>query len=122
MILAAQLEAMQTMISLLKKWIVAQHRSNQDSKRLETFPGIGVIGATAIAATVTDPAAFPSGRDFAAWIGLVPRQDSTGGKPRLGQSRSRATGTCGGSSVRVDAMMSVVRGGAAPRRGGLIRR
>jgi transposase len=84
MILAAQLEAMKTSIGLLEKRIVAQHRLNQDSKRLETIPGIGIIGATAITATVTDPASFQSGRDFAAWIGLVPRQDSTGGKPRLG--------------------------------------
>jgi transposase len=63
---------------------VARHRADPDSRRLLTIPGVGVIGATAIAATVTDPAAFRSGRDFAAWIGLVPRQDSTGGKPRLG--------------------------------------
>jgi len=83
-VLAAQLQAMQTMIGSLEKRIVARHRSNQDSKRLQTIPGVGIIGATAIAATVTDPAAFRSGRDFAAWVGLVPRQDSTGGKPRLG--------------------------------------
>jgi transposase len=50
----------------------------------ETIPGIGVIGATAIAATVADPTAFRSGRDFAAWIGLVPREDSTGGEQKLG--------------------------------------
>ena len=84
MVLAAQLQAIQTTIVLLEKRIVVRHRSNQDSKRLQTIPGVGVIGATAIAATVTDPAAFRSGRDFAAWVGLVPRQDSTGGKPRLG--------------------------------------
>lgn len=84
MVLAAQLEALQTAIGLLEKQIVMRHRSNQDSKRLQTIPGVGIIGATAIAATVTDPAAFRSGRDFAAWVGLVPRQDSTGGKPRLG--------------------------------------
>ena len=84
MVLVAQLEAMQTTIGLLEKRIVVRHRSNQDSKRLQTIPGIGIIGATAIAATVTDPTAFQSGRDFAAWIGLVPRQNSTGGKPRLG--------------------------------------
>ena len=83
-VLAAQLEAMQTMIGSLERRIVARHRSHPDSKRLETIPGVGVIGATAIAATVTDPAAFRCGRDFAAWVGLVPRQDSTGGKPRLG--------------------------------------
>jgi transposase len=63
---------------------MAQHRSDQESQRLETIPGVGVVGATAIAATVTDPKAFRSGRDFAAWIGLVPRQDSTGGKHKLG--------------------------------------
>jgi transposase len=83
-VLAAQLGAMQTMIGSLEKRIVARHRANPASKRLQTIPGVGVIGATAIAATVTDPTAFRSGRDFAAWIGLVPRQDSTGGKPRLG--------------------------------------
>ena len=49
-----------------------------------SIPGIGVIGATAITATLTDPKAFRSGRDFAAWIGLVPCQDSTGGKQKLG--------------------------------------
>ena len=83
-VLAAQLQAMQTMIGSIEKRLMAQHRTNKDSKRLQTIPGIGVIGATAIAATVTNPAAFQSGRDFAAWVGLVPRQISTGGKPRLG--------------------------------------
>src|SRR5262249_32960790 len=58
--------------------------ANETSKRLESVPGIGTIGASAITATVTDPNAFRSGRDFAAWIGLVPRQDSTGGKQKLG--------------------------------------
>ena len=83
-VLAAQLQAVQTMIGSIEKRIVAQHRSDQESQRLETIPGIGVIGASAIAATVADPKVFRSGRDFAAWIGLVPRQDSTGGKHKLG--------------------------------------
>jgi transposase len=83
-VLAAQLEALQTMIGSIEKRIMAQHRSDEASRRLETVPGIGVLGATAITATVTDPKAFRSGRDFAAWIGLVPRQDSTGGKQKLG--------------------------------------
>ena len=48
------------------------------------FPASAFIGATAIAATITDPSVFKSGREFAAWIGLVPRQNSTGGKERLG--------------------------------------
>jgi transposase len=83
-VLAAQLQAVQTLIGSIEKRIKMQHRSNQASKRLETIPGIGIIGATAIAATVADPTVFRSGRDFAAWIGLVPRQDSTGGKQKLG--------------------------------------
>jgi transposase len=83
-VLAAQLEAVQTLIGSIEKRIKTQHRANETSKRLETIPGIGVIGATAIAATVVDPTVFRSGRDFAAWIGLVPREDSTGGKQKLG--------------------------------------
>src|SRR6266480_1143785 len=83
-VLAAQLQAVQTLIGSIEKRIKTQHRSNEASKRLETIPGIGVIGASAIAATVADPTVFRSGRDFAAWIGLVPRQDSTGGKQKLG--------------------------------------
>lgn len=83
-VLVAQIEACQLQIGTLERRIHAQHRSSETSRRLETIPGIGVIGATAIEATVTDPAVFRSGRDFAAWIGLVPREDSTGGKQRLG--------------------------------------
>jgi len=84
LVLAAQLQALQTLIGSIEKRIIAQHRANADSKRLQTIPGVGLIGATAIAATVTDPKAFRSGRDFAAWVGLVPREDSTGGKRKLG--------------------------------------
>jgi len=83
-VLAAQLQALQTIIGSIEKRIVAQDRANEASKRLRTIPGIGIIGATAITAVVTDPKAFRSGRDFAAWIGLVPREDSTGGKRKLG--------------------------------------
>ena len=83
-VLAAELQAMQTLIGSIEKRIMVQHRSNEASKRLKSIPGIGVIGATAIAATVPDPKVFRSGRDFAAWIGLVPREDSTGGKQKLG--------------------------------------
>jgi transposase len=83
-VLAAQLQALQTLIGSIEKRIIAQHRASEESKRVATIPGIGVLGASAIATTVTDPSAFRSGRDFAAWIGLVPRQDSTGGKQKLG--------------------------------------
>ena len=83
-VLAAQVQALHTMIGSIEKRLMVQHRANEASKRLESIPGIGLIGASAIAATITDPNAFRSGRDFAAWIGLVPRQDSTGGKQKLG--------------------------------------
>jgi transposase len=83
-VLAAGLHAVQTMIGSIDKRIIIEHRSNEASKRLRSIPGIGIVGATAIVATVTDPKVFRSGRDFAAWIGLVPREDSTGGKQKLG--------------------------------------
>ena len=82
--LVDQLVALQEQIGTLERGIHAQHRASEASQRLETIPGIGVIGATAIAATITDPSAFKSGRELAAWIGLVPRQSSTGGKQKLG--------------------------------------
>ena len=93
-VLAAGLQAVQTMIGSIEKRIMVQHRSNEASQRLESIPGIGVIGATAIAATVPDPKVFGSGRDFAAWIGLVPRENSTGGKQKLGRSRNGAIAIC----------------------------
>ena len=80
----AQVASLRQQVGELDRCIQAQHRANDVSRRLETIPSIGVIGATAIAATITDPKAFKSGRDLAAWIGLVPRQHSTGGKDRLG--------------------------------------
>jgi transposase len=83
-VLAAQLQALHAMIGSIERRLIVQHRANEASKRLQSIHGIGIIGASAIAATVTDPKAFRSGRDFAAWIGLVPRQDSTGGKQKLG--------------------------------------
>jgi transposase len=69
------------MIGSIDKRIMIEHRSNEASKRLRSIPGIGIVGASAIVAPVADPMAFRSGRDFAAWIGLLPRQDSTGGFP-----------------------------------------
>ena len=68
-----------------EKRIHTWHRSNEVSRRLETIPGIGPIIASALAASVTDPEVFKNGRELAAWIGLVPRQTSTGGKQRLGK-------------------------------------
>ena len=65
--------------------IVAHARRDETARRLATIPGIGPVGATALAASVTDPGQFTSGRQFAAWLGLTPRQNSSGGKERLGR-------------------------------------
>ena len=64
--------------------INAWHRSNETSKRLDAIPGVGPALATALVASVANPRAFRSGRDFSAWIGLVPKQHSSGGKDKLG--------------------------------------
>jgi transposase len=82
--LVAQIASCQAEISAIEKRLLAEHRRCDDSKRLETIPSIGVIGASAIVATVPDASIFKTGRDFAAWIGIVSREDSTGGKQRLG--------------------------------------
>ncbi len=65
--------------------LAALQRSDDTARRLATIPGIGPVGATALAASVTDPSQFSSGRQFAAWLGLTPRQNSSGGKERLGR-------------------------------------
>jgi transposase len=83
-LLAAQIEDANDKIEAVEKAIVTRHRNNEASRRLATIPGIGPIIASAIAASVPDAGAFKSGRQFAAWLGLVPRQNSTGGKARLG--------------------------------------
>jgi transposase len=84
MMITDQISDLQTRISALETQVLAWHRDNPVSQRLATIPGIGPIIATAIAATVVDAGVFRSGREFAAWLGLVPRQSSTGGKARLG--------------------------------------
>ena len=84
-VLAGQLEDAEGRIEEVDARILARHKADAVSRRLATIPGIGPLAATAIAATVPDPAAFRGGRDFAAWLGLVPRQNSTGGKARLGR-------------------------------------
>ena len=80
-----QLREVHEKVGGLDRQIHAWHRSNELSRRLETIPGIGPITASAIAATVTDASLFKSGRQLAAWLGLVPRQNSSGGKERLGR-------------------------------------
>jgi transposase len=82
--LAAELAAIDLRITTIETEIVARARTDSVARRLATIPGIGPIIASRITAMVPDPSIFRSGRDFAAWIGLVPRQNSTGGKTRLG--------------------------------------
>ena len=82
--LGAQLRMLKARILEFDRLIVAWHRSNEASKRLDDIPGVGPALATALVASVADPKAFRSGRDFSAWIGLVPKQHSSGGKDKLG--------------------------------------
>jgi len=83
--LAAQLEMMTGEIRALERRLMAWHREDATSQRLETIPGVGIITATALSASIPDPSVFKSGRQFAAFLGLVPRQNSSGGKDKLGR-------------------------------------
>ena len=84
-VLGTQLRALKAQILEFDRRITAWHRSNEVSKRLDAIPGIG----PALVASVADPKVFRSGRDFSAWIGLVPKQNSSGGKDRLGSISKR---------------------------------
>jgi transposase len=87
--LGAQLRMLKARILEFDRLIMAWHRSNATSKRLDDIPGVGPALATALVASVADPTAFRSGRDFSAWIGLVPKQHSSGGKEKLGNISKR---------------------------------
>src|ERR1019366_4199291 len=82
--LGAQLRRLKEQILEFDRIIMAWHRSNEASRRLDAIPGVGPILATALVASMADPKAFRSGRNFSAWIGLVSKQHSSGGKDRLG--------------------------------------
>jgi transposase len=82
--LGAQLRMLKGQILEFDRMINAWHRSNKTSKELDKIPGVGPVLATALVAGVVDPKAFRSGRDFSAWVGLVPKQHSSGGKEKLG--------------------------------------
>ena len=83
-VLARQYLTITAEVAAIDKRIHAWHRSCEESRRLEEIPGIGPIVATALVAEIGDWKQFRSGRNLAAWIGLVPRQHSTGGRERLG--------------------------------------
>jgi transposase len=82
--LGAQLRRLKEQILEFDRMIMAWHRSNEASQRLDAIPGVGPMLATALVAAIADPKVFRSGRNFSAWIGLVPKQHSSGGKNRLG--------------------------------------
>jgi transposase len=84
-LLADQLDAVETRLKTLEGQLMAVHKDNQASQCLATIPGVGPIGAVSFALRVPDPKAFRSGRHFAAWIGLTPRENSTGGRRRPGK-------------------------------------
>jgi transposase len=83
--LSDQVLNLQARLRELERELLTWHRSSDVAKRLATIPGIGTVCATALAASVTDPHQFRSGRQFAAWLGLTPLQHSSGGKERLGR-------------------------------------
>jgi transposase len=87
--LGVQLRMLKSQVLDFDRKIMAWHRSNETSKRLDQIPGIGPALATALVGSIGDPKAFKSGRDFSAWIGLVPKQNSSGGKDRLGSISKR---------------------------------
>src|ERR1700688_989736 len=82
--LGVQLRRLKEQILESDRIIMAWHRSKEASRRRDAFPGVGPVLATAVVASIADPKAFRSGRNFSAWIGLVPKQHSSGGKDRLG--------------------------------------
>ena len=116
--LGAQLETLAAAIARIERRLMAWHRQNQASQRLETIPGVGIITATALAASVPDPSVFRSGRQFAAWLWLVPRQNSSGGKERLGRVSKMGNGylrrllVVGATSVTRRAETTDTRAGA----------
>jgi len=83
--LVSQMQRLETEIGHLDRRLLSWHRADASSRLLATIPGIGPVTASAIVASVTDPSMFNSGREFAAFLGPVPRQSSSGGKERLGR-------------------------------------
>ena len=103
------------------------HRGNAASRRIAEIPGVGVLSATAAVAAMGDPSAFKSGREFAAWLGLVPRHSGTGGRVRmLGISKRGDTLPAHPSDPRcpvgVLQQQGATRMGVAPRRAPAVER
>lgn len=96
--LVNQMKEVDRQIEAIERELAQIQRAHPVARLLASIPGVGPVTATALAATVPDPTMFRSGREFAAWLGLTPRQNSTGGKDRLGRitrfpkARSRVGG------------------------------
>jgi len=84
-VLAGQLEVLEIQLGRIDKQLRAWHRENERSRRLAAMPGMGPVGAMTMVLRVPDPTVFRSGRHFASWIGLTPREHSTAGRQRLGK-------------------------------------
>jgi transposase len=85
-VIADNLQMLQAKIAVLDREIAARAKANPTVKRLMTIPGVGPIAATALVALAPAASSFRRGRDFAAWLGLTPRQHSSGGKEKLGRT------------------------------------
>ena len=88
-IIVDQLNDTMTRVREIEARLAKWHRQSRVSQLLATIPSVGIMGASAIAAAVPDPTLFRSGREFAAWLGMTPRQNSSGGKERLGRTSKR---------------------------------
>jgi len=93
-LVAAQLDALDVKLKLLETRVMALHWEKPLSQCLASQPGIGPIGAVSFAFRVTDPKSFRSGRHFAAWLGLTPKDNSSGGRHRQGRISRQGTKLC----------------------------
>jgi transposase len=89
---ARLLAGLEREIAAVERQLLEWHRNSELSRRLASIPGLGPITSSALAARVLQPQRFASARDFSAWLGLVPRQNSSGGKIRLGGISKKGDG------------------------------
>lgn len=115
-VLVSQLQDLDQKIGAIERELAQIQRENSMAKLLSSIPGIGPITSTALPATVPDPTIFRSGREFAAWLGLTPKQNSTGGKDRLGRITKQADSYL--THLLVIGARNVVRYPKAPSRVG----
>src|SRR4029077_19466270 len=104
--LGSQLRALKAQILEFDRRIIAWHRSSATSKRLDAIPGVGPA-LPALVASIADAKAFRSGRNFSAWIGLVPKQNSSGGKGSSGNTVKRGDGSL--RSLLTNGALAVIR-------------